>query len=481
MRRAAVAILAGLAIAVAVRSSGAAAPPEPPRPEEVFQRSYFFDEQTRERLEAQVPAKQKALVEWGGAYIPTYTFFNNYSLRADGSLNQGGAHVTVQDLRLWAQFLLDDVNRIYARGLLRYTDWSAGDAGGFRQHDLQGMNLEVGYYELDIAGAARKYAHQDWPARALFRGGRQYIEVGRGIAMAKYLDAGWIQVETKDLRLELFGGRTIESEDNIDRSAPGFTHSRRNVYGMQAAYRGIPNHEPYVFLVYQRDRSEEKPIDPFQDYRYTSWYGGIGARGGLGPRTRYILEGIFEWGDSAANGQVGDSERIQAWAGDAQIDHFFNLPTNPLLSVEYAYASGDSDRTSATTAVGGNRIGTRDMEFQGFGYVNSGLALGARFSNIQFARIGGRFTPYEQKTGFGRLDLGYNFYWLWKAKAAGPISDTLAVNDSLDIGKEIDVFAEWRILSDLALSLHYGRLFPGDAYQDDEPRNFFFSALTFSF
>ena len=471
MARTGRALAAGVLAGVLAQAAGGAAPP--PRPEEVFQRSYFFDQQTRERIEAAVPTEQKALLEWGGAYVPSYTFFDDFTGH--------DSHVTVQDLRLWLQMRLDEVHRIYARGLLRYTDWASGDAHGFRAHDVQGMNLEVGYYELDIAGAARRYGGQTWPVRSLFRAGRQYIEVGRGIALAKYLDAGWLQVETKDLALALFGGVTIESEDNLDRSAPGFSRSRRNVYGMQVAYRGIPNHEPYAYLVWQRDRSTERPNDPFQEYRYDSRYAGLGCRGGLGARTQYGVEAIWEFGHSAANLQARGSERIVAYAFDGQLDHYTDWPGKPQFSLEYAHASGDKDRLSATTAVLGNRLGTNDRQFQGFGYLNSGLALGARFSNLQFVRAGARFTPYEDKARLGRLDFGVNYYHIWKAENDGPISDPLAVDDAWEIGQEVDVFAEWRVLSDLSWSVHWGRLFPGGAYASQKPRDFVFTALTFSF
>ncbi len=463
----------GLFFVSASVTSGAAAPPPPPRPEQVFQRSFFFEEQVRERLERAVPAEQKALVEWGGSYFPQYTFFNDFE--------QDAAHVTVQDLRLWTQIQLDEVHRIYARMILRYTDWAGGDARGFRQHDLLGPNLEVGYYELDVSGAARKYGGASWPARAMVRMGRQYHRPGRGIALAEYLDTGAARVETKDLRIEGFGGRWIESKDNIDRSTPGFTRSRRNFYGLEAAVRSLPNHEPYVFVVWQRDWSEEKPEDPLQDYEYTSQYYGAGCRGELAPRTQYAFEGIFEAGKGSADGQVDETERIHAYAFNAEVEHFADLPLNPQTSLEYGFASGDSDRTRATTAAGGNLAGTDDEAFQGFGFVNSGLSLGARFTNLQFVRLGGRFTPYEDRTAAGRLDLGFNAFYIWKHRREGPISDTLAVDDSREIGHEVDVFAEWQMLSDLSVSLHYGRFWPGGSYLDDKPRDFFFGALTVSF
>ncbi len=463
-----------VAVGVLVGTVRAAVPPPaPPRPESVFQRQEFFDRDTRARLERAAPAEQKALIEWGGVYIPSYTFFND--------LANDHAGVTIQDLRLWTQIQIDSVHRIYARGALRYTDWSAGDSQGFRAHDLEGMNLEVGYYELDVSGAAAKYAGQAWPVNLLVRGGRQYVEVGRGIALSDYLDVGLFELETRDFTMMGFAGRSIESQDNIDRSAPHFTRSRRTWYGLEIKCARIPNHEPYVFWVMQRDWSEEKPEDPTQGYRYDSQYFGVGSRGSLSTRTRYEVEALWEHGTSHAFGQNIETEPVRGFAFDTQVDHFFDAPAQPVVSVEYAYASGDSDRQSATTAILGNRVGTDDKAFQGFGYVNSGLALGARFTNLQFVRLGGRFTPYDRKTECGRIDLGANFYFLWKAKEAGPISDPTAINNSADLGHELDLFAEWRIFSDLAWSIHYGRFWPGDAYGERQPRDFFFSALTFSF
>jgi len=40
---------------------------------------------------------------------------------------------------------------------------------------------------------------------------------------------------------------------------------------------------------------------------------------------------------------------------------------------------------------------------------------------------------------------------------------------------------EWRILSDLAWTIRYGRFFPGQAYADRDPRDFLYTALNFSF
>ncbi|HUU10240.1 MAG TPA: alginate export family protein [Phycisphaerae bacterium] len=466
-------LLTGLFLAGTVLGFMALPASAQPRPEEVFQRSLFLEKAIRDRLEGAVPTDQKTLIEWGGAYIPTYTFYDD----VDG----GHAHLTRQDLRLWTQVYVDQVHRVFARMRMNYVDFAAGDAQGFRQHDLGGPSLDVGYYELDVSAAAEKYGGRKWPVRLTARGGRQYIEVGRGIALGKILDAGLFEIEARNFSFSGFAGQSIESEDNIDRSTPGFTRSRRTFYGGEFRYTGIDRHEPYTFLVIQRDGSEEKPATPFQDYRYHSQYYGVGSRGSLAPNCRYELESLWEFGRSVANGQQDDDEAIRGYAFNAEVNYYCDHPLRPVLTGEYGYASGDGDRQRATTAFLGNTAGTADQAFQGFGYVNSGLALGARFTNLQFLRMGGRFTPYEKKTAAGRIDVGADYYFLFKADKDGPISDFRAADTSADVGQEIDVFVEWRILSDLSWTFRYGRFYPGQAYLDRKPRDFLFTGFSISF
>ena len=465
--------LTGLLVTSIVVGCLAAPSSAQPRPEEVFQRTMFLERDTRERLEREVPPDQKALIEWGGFYIPSYTYYDD----VDG----GHAHLTRQDLRLWTQIHLDEVHHVFARMQLNYIDFAAGDARGFRQHDLVGPNLEVGYWELDLTAAAEKYWGQKWPVQIIGRGGRQYIEVGRGIALGKILDAGLVEIHARDFSFRGFAGRSVESEDNIDRSTPGFTRSRRTFYGGELRVTRLERHEPYTFFVFQRDWSEEKPYTMFQDYRYHSQYYGIGSRGSLAPNLRYEVEVMWEKGRSVANMQQDTDEAIRACAFDAEVTYYMDHDLRPVFTGEYAYASGDGDRGNATTAFLGNTMWTKDNAFQGFGYVNSGLALGARFTNLQFVRLGGRFTPYEKKMGAGRVNVGADYYFLFKTDKDGPISDFRAMDTSGDIGHEIDVFVEWRILSDLSWTLHYGRFFPGQAYFDRKPRDFLYTAFNFSF
>lgn len=443
------------------------------RQEEFFQRSMFFERDIRERLEAVTPTDQKALIEYGGFYSPSYTYFTD--------LGGKHGHQTLQDLRLWTRIQVDQVHTVFARLRMDYIDFAAGDSNGFRGHDLQGPNLDVGYYELNLTGAMDKYFHQKWPVQAAVRGGRQYIEVGRGIAMGQILDAGLFTVETKDFYFKGFAGRSISSQDNIDTAAPDFTHSRRMFYGGEARYLGIEHHEPYALFVFQDDQTRERPNVPGQDFRYDSQYYGVGSRGDVVQNLRYGVESLWQFGQSAPFPSVSEDERIRAYAFDAELAYYIQHALKPVVSMEYGYASGDGDRASATTTILGNTPGTNDNQFQGFGYVNSGLALGARFSNLQFLRLGTRMTPYDNKAGWGRIDVGGDYYFLFKADKDGPISDFRANKTSGDVGQEIDIYLEWRILSDLAWSIRYGHFFPGQAYANRDGRDFLFTGFNFSF
>ena len=467
MSRFTLTILAGLTL-------GVWAAPALAQREEMFQRSLFFERDIRQRLEAVTPTEQKTLIEYGGFYSPSYTHFTD----------QGGNNgdMTLQDFRLWTRISYDEVHTVFARMRMDFQTFSPGDSAGYRQHDLIGPNLEMGYYQLDVSRAVQKSTGQVWPFDLKVRGGREFIEVGRGIALSKILDGASFDVTTKDWAFMGFAARTVGGEDNMDISDPNIANSRRSFYGGQFTYKGIDRHQPYAFFVIQKDWSRELPDLPFQDFTYDSKYFGIGSRGEVATNLQYAVEGIWQSGRSTANLQEGSSEPIRAYALDAELDYYVPRPMRPVLSMEYAYASGDGDRGSATTAINGNRKGTSDREFQGFGYVNSGLALAAQFSNIQFVRLGGRMTPLENKIRFGRIDIGADYYFLMKAAEGGPISDTRATKSATFLGQEVDLYVEWRILSDVSWVLRYGHFIPGNAYPIDSfSRDFLFTGFNFMF
>jgi len=467
-------VVGALVVAACVAMARAAVAQNASRPIDVFDRNLFYEKEVRDRMEAATLPKQNTMFQYGGFYFPSYLQTTD---TADGNI-----HVSRQDLRLWGQLDIDEVHKVFARMKMSYTDFASGDAGPLgRGHDLDGPDVDVAYYELDLARAMQKYGGQTWPAVVKIRGGRQFITLGRGLVMADTLDAGSFDFGTKDFFFTGFAGVTPDGRQDIDFSTPNNSHSHRHFYGLEADYKGIPGHTPYYYMVIQNGGPDLDGVNVAQDYTYHSNYHGIGLKGSLAPDLKYGVEHVWEFGHGSPDAVKGEDERIDANAFDAELDYYIHAPCKPQAQIEYAYASGDKDRRSAMTALGGNRAGTSDEAFQGFSYVNSGLALMSRFSNLQFVRLGSRFTPYDKKEGLGRIDVGFNHYFQFKASPDGPIDDFRANRDASSIGQETDVFLEWKILSDLALTVHYGHFWPGAAYEERHGRNFLFTALTISF
>lgn len=71
--------------------------------------------------------------------------------------------------------------------------------------------------------------------------------------------------------------------------------------------------------------------------------------------------------------------------------------TQPTFSAEYAFGTGDADRGGRVTAAtgGGNEEGSTDRNFLTFGYIDTGLSLSPRISNLRMARFGFEFYPSE--------------------------------------------------------------------------------------
>jgi len=84
---------------------------------------------------------------------------------------------------------------------------------------------------------------------------------------------------------------------------------------------------------------------------------------------------------------------------------------------------------------------------------------------------------------FEKLELGTKVFFYHKDRAGGPTSDAAVVNNSRWLGWEWDVYCNWRISSDVALTTRYGVFMPGAAVgeQNDAPRHFLYSGVSLSF
>ena len=97
--------------------------------------------------------------------------------------------------------------------------------------------------------------------------------------------------------------------------------------------------------------------------------------------------------------------------------------------------------------------------------------------------INASFFPLEHIEMFEQMELGTKLFFYSCAHGSAPISDTTTTSQANRTGFEMDFFCNWRMTSDVALTVRYGSFFPGDAYNggDKSPRQFVYGGVVFSF
>jgi len=435
------------------------------------------EERIRQELETTLPAEQEVLFDWG-AWLTGYAFLFDDGIDSSRTLRR-------EDFRLWGSLNADEgIHQAYARMRLSYNDFNHGDSLDGNEDDLEGPNLDRGWYQLDIARFLRKHSEVDLPVGLATKVGREYVMWGTGYALSLPLDAVQVAGRIGDLEIDGLFGRTIHSWDNLDRTRPYHWQSWRYFYGVQAKYHGFEKHEPFLYYIWQKDRQDDgNPLVYLQQWRYDSEYLGLGSSGELAPYWRYLGEFVYERGKSYGHNQFLNRNDICAYGWDFEIDYLPPSPTHPQFSLEYMFASGDPDRVlSPSDATGGNAAFTRDTGFNAFGYRNTGLALAPDLSNVHIWRAGASFFPLAREAEWLRqLELGTDWFLYHKHHEDAAISDSLANVQDGYLGWEMDYYLNWRFTSDLSWTLRYGVFFPGDAFADRTTRTFFLTGLTWSF
>jgi hypothetical protein len=208
---------------------------------------------------------------------------------------------------------------------------------------------------------------------------------------------------------------------------------------------------------------------------------GFGSRGELADDLHYGAEWVLERGKSFGDRRFLHRKQIKAWGFDLELRYVPPWRMRPEFSLEYMFASGDPDRLgSPTDAIGGNSRGN-DYSFVGFGYRDTGLSFAPLLSNVHIWRAGAGFYPFEKIEFLRDMECGTDLFLYHKHRRDGAVSDPTADEQSGYLGWEVDVFTNWRMTSDLAVTVRYGAFFPGDAFSDRTTRTFFLTGLTWSF
>ena len=451
-----------------------------------------FDLDNRYRANDAVPPGQRALVDYGAFLQASYLSLDD-SAKSNHGLRQ-------YDFVPYLRLNFDGAQELFLRGRFGYRDFNKGDSFDGRGDEPIDGDLDRGYYRFDLGRSNAAYG-RDWLGtqsrsyNVAIQGGRDLVYWGNGLTLGQTIDGLIVDVTAGPFTLQAIAGVTPTRTVDIDTSRPNFDHNtRRGFYGGMVT-AAIGDHRPYVFGLVQRDYNQDDQLDLGliqTKYEYNSWYLGVGSAGQLTSNLRYGVELTYEGGSTLSNSFEASGagglfpveqtrDEIEAFAADVRLDYFLLDKRQTRFSLEVLAATGDSDRGSSTNTFNGNRPGTRDHGFNGFGLINTGLAFAPDPSNLLMVRAGAATIPLPDVGIFKRLQIGVDAFLLYKLQAHAPVDETTA--DHQYLGFEPDIFVNWQMTSDLTLAVRYGAFFPSNKAfgQNDDVRQFLFAGLTFSF
>ena len=443
-------------------------------PEAFVNRQRQLDARLREEFDAEVGAAQRALFDWGGWYS-SYVFLFDDGVESSRTLRRN-------DLRFWSRVVLDKgAHEFYARARLSLVDFNTGDAYDGNDDDVEGPNLERGYYRFDLAKAAGAYQGRALDYNLVVTAGRDLVEFGGGTVLATPLDHVAVRGVYRSFELTGLFGRTVGSTPDFDISRTA-TRSHREFAGAQLKYLGFERHEPYAYALWQHDRNVEAIYQPFQKYAYDSAYAGIGSSGELSKGLRYGTEFVYEDAQGFGAGQFLYRNDVSAWAVQCALEYLFPGKNNARTSIEYVFGSGDADRFGSPTATAlGNRGHFSDTTFIGFGYNDTGLAFAPGIENLHMWRAGASYYPWPDSAAWRRVELGTDWYLFHKHHRDAAVSDPTSDTRSGYLGWEMDYYVNCQLTADLFWTTRWGIFFPGAAFSDTTTRTFFVIGLTWSF
>jgi hypothetical protein len=435
------------------------------------------DEQTKEleKTTAVKPVEEKFTVKFGGWLSSTFRKYKN--IDNDSADTDNLKSSWENDLRYWLWMNYLKKYSIYLRLRNTYTSRTTGSGYTGIGDDNEGPYLDMGYFAGDFSVGKTNFGAKL---------GRQFFSIGRGISFSGVHDGIELAFRPKDFYLKGLFAHSNPKDDNIDLSVPQYDKKEDRLYlGLEASYTRLYPLILYIYGLTQRDLQEDYPYDLVQRYQYHSHYLGVGLDRQQKKGLSYWAELIKEWGRDFMDTYYVNPQRckIDSWAADLGTRYIFETRTHPSLELEYAYGSGDPDRTDVTyTRLGGNQFG-EDNNFSYYGYFSTGYALAARLSNLELVKIQAGFTPFENIKYAQDIDVGVKYFYYRKDRAEGPIYDTEASQSSNDVGQEINAFLYWQPRDNFYLNLRFGVFYPGDAFPDATNSNtkYFLCRATLTF
>lgn len=441
-------------------------------------------EEFRPKTDLNLSLMERTSLDVGGYAAFTGVWLN------DGQDNS--RRLAQPELALYARASIDGVHGFFGRARFTYRSFSAGDSFDGRGDRWTQPFADRYWYEFDLRRAVEVYQGQNIDGNINIRVGRQFVEWGGGLALSETLYSVRPTIEfSRRFKVEALAG--ITPDHTVDFDASRFTFdekTRRGFFGARMVYTSESGTELSAGVLsmndyYNDNRTRTTPVLDGVNFRTDSIYLTLGVRGALTDDLLLEAEGVRQFGDGWSDPfRVGFGtqtiEPIEAWAARGQLTYLFRDRGNSRAGAEFLYFSGDTDRSIATDTVGGNLTGTTDHGFNSLGFANVGLAFSPSLSNIMVLRAGASTFPLPGDETFGGLQIGVEGYGFAKAARRGPIDE--ATNNRVLLGSEIDAYLNWRLASDLTLTVRYGAFFPGPAIiTGRQARHFVLVNLTLSF
>lgn len=434
---------------------------------------------------------ERTTLELGGFQSFTYLSLKD---------NEGNTRGLIQnDTTLFARASIDGVHSFFGRLRFRHQDFTSGDSFDGRGDRWREPYLDRYWYELnarDLLGSLRDEggaAEGDSLPTTLdlnIRAGRQFVDWGAGLSLSEVLlSVRPTAVIAGRLSIEGLAGITPPDESVIDFDTSRRQYNqrtKRGYFGVMA--RGQTNWgEVYSGILWSVDHNtDNEPRLPIgtTDFEYNAVYLSLGINGSIGTNFLYETELVYEGGNSMSDPLRGAGaqtrESIQAFAARSEATYLFRDAGLSRAQVEMLLASGDRDRLVPTDTVGGNLSGTRDHAFNSLGFANTGLAFGASLNNLMSLRLGASTFPFRDQRDFAQLQIGADVFVFGKFDEAAPIEEPTFARTFL--GVETDVYMNYRVTSDLGLSIRYGAFVPGSAISGQrDTRHFVLLSVTLSF
>lgn len=452
----------------------------------------FLQEQLRPLIEPDLTTPSpddRLLLDYGAIVRSTTAWYEDPGFNPiDPFRFQDSRALHIAEIRPWTRMAYGGVHRGYVRGQFSYLSYYKGDHFG-RNHDWQGPYLDLGFYQFDVDESVRRTTNQTvetWSADVSV--GRQFLFVGRGITFGLNSDAVSLDWAWRDWAGLVFGSQSVQRGNDLLNNQRGiYQRSDREFFGAQVEYQGWDRRDLYGYVVAQWDTSNSSSGVE----EYDSEYWGVGSSGELLfgdpgdpwgiPNLRYFTEFIIQRGQSGTD--INSREQIRSWAADAGINYYWDAPSRPRFTFEYARASGDDSRGTQPAqpqlVSGGNADGTSDTTFLGFGYLNTGASFAPLFSNLEFIRFGAAARPFDDSDSLAwqNFEVGASSFVYWRPESDASVSDLRAnIPGERFLGHEWDLFVNWQMSSDLLLLINYGVFFPHDgsfSAGNDKSRQFF--------